>query len=627
MTVSGNAAIGIEKGDFGLLNVVHLSAGTGAASQNTANLQAALNKAGHVYAVLQGGGDAYINAALSQPSDTWLELAPGTNLRASAIFGYLLINKNYNSAVKTVTTLTVAADAVTHRYVVTAACTGHGLAAGSYVLIKGDTTDQYVGVHRVVTVADANTFTFYVTSQTALSNGSGTITAAAADANLKLSGGSIDYNAAVNGGSGLALMGAIYNKVGNLEIFDQTIKDVPKYGYYPGNCYGVRVRNLYAVTNSAVVQFIGPARDIHISDVRGWGGDDFIAFVATNGGGFGAYDLPDCNGELVNFTCEHIHARGGNNAVAVYPGAGYAFRGIRIRDITTEAAVSNHVTISTVAGATAALPQDIQIDGIYGDCANQSVVIGRGDDFGTIQSLTIRNVYPTSYKKNHYVLVNDNWTIQSLKIADSFAAFDLSARSCNVVHSSASNINFAEAQNVRTDTINASGFGSRLFTGGGYAEISVHDCNFAGTGFFGLWDTSSTNVTPVIWANNLRLSAVASLLQTARPCKLRAAKISSHGTFGNGGMLHCFQAGVAYSIRLRDIDIAANSVFSSTAGTITFSGDETAKVDVTLVQRADGASLYNSNTAAGTLAQAGVVDCLGTAANSWKLRGNNSLTY
>ena len=90
-------------------------------------------------------------------------------------------------------------------------------------------------------------------------------------------------------------------------------------------------------------------------------------------------------------------------------------------------------------------------------------------------------------------------------------------------------------------------------------------------------------------------------------------------------MIHAYQAAVAYDIRLSDIDIAANNLFSSTVGNITLSGDETVKTDLTKVVRAHGASFWNTNAAAGTLGAAGMIDCMGTAANSWRHRGDYSL--
>lgn len=52
-------------------------------------------------------------------------------------------------------------------------------------------------------------------------------------------------------------------------------------------------------------------------------------------------------------------------------------------------------------------------------------------------------------------------------------------------------------------------------------------------------------------------------------------------------------------------------------------------VDVASAQvaRINGTRLWNSNAAAGTLATAGPVDCLGTAAGSWKRVGDYSLNY
>ena len=56
---------------------------------------------------------------------------------------------------------------------------------------------------------------------------------------------------------------------------------------------------------------------------------------------------------------------------------------------------------------------------------------------------------------------------------------------------------------------------------------------------------------------------------------------------------------------------------------------EEVQADVTqpFIARVNGARLWNTNSAAGSLGQAGLVDCSGTASGSWKLRAQPTQTY
>lgn len=596
----------------------------GAAAANVTRIQALLDDGG--VCRLSGDGIVYIDDTLEIGSNTHLELDERMTLRlASGTNAPLLRNRNWDSTANSVSGITVATEsAPAHTYLATVACTAHPFAVGDYALLKGDTTGVFVGVFEVITVPDANSFTVRVTGASAPASAAGTLTAALADYNVGLSGGTIDYNGANNGGTGLSRMATIFNKVGRLTIKGQRALDAAKYAYYIGSAYGFDVGHLDLRTSSDGVHLMGPVRDGFVHDVRGTTGDDFVAYTATNGGGYTDYDLPDCNGEAIRLEIARIDAKAALSVVAIYPGAGYRCDGIRIRDVTGTLKCSHLVNIATVASTTAELVGDIEIDGLYGACGNNFVKVGKGTDAGTIQSLIVRNSKPSSYQGYSTISGSASWTVKTLIAEACRFLFDLATNASRAIDAGSMAVNLAVVRDSFFDTINYSSVSARLFFGHVIQSAVAIGCDLRGSGFLGLWDASSTDVTPTIRASDLRLDGIGRLLQTARPCRLRGERLSTHGSFG---LVHAYQSGIAYDVRLKDCDIGANSVFSSTAGTISFSGDATVPVDVTTVSRVNGAQLFNNNAAAGTLGAAGMVDCLGTSSGSWKLRGDDALNY
>jgi polygalacturonase len=277
---------------------------SGALAANTAAInaiaiQAALDRGGEVKLLTPG---VFLSNPLTVRSDTVLTLGPSTILRAaSGVAGPFIRNANWNSPVVSVSSITAVADSTRlYRYVVTVAtATAHGFAVGGYALVKGDTTEQYIGVHRVIAVPSDTSFQFVLTSRNGSIDGAGTMTVAKADRNITLQGGEVDAN--LNIGGTLSTMGVVFNKVGNLTLRDQLGSNAAKYMYYVGSAYGFYASNVTLRTLSDGIHLMGPCRNVVIDGVTGTTGDDFVAYTATNGGGYEAFDLPDCNGGAYQF--------------------------------------------------------------------------------------------------------------------------------------------------------------------------------------------------------------------------------------------------------------------------------------------------------------------------------------
>ena len=112
-----------------------------------------------------------------------------------------------------------------------------------------------------------------------------------------------------------------------------------------------------------------------------------------------------------------------------------------------------------------------------------------------------------------------------------------------------------------------------------------------------------------------------------------AANVTFQGATLNNCSLGLLRANGSYACTVRSLGarLLGSSVWiTAPTGSPAFTvQSEEVQADVTAsyIARVNGARMWNTNTAAGSLAQAGVVDCAGTASGSWKLRAAPSQTY
>lgn len=390
-------ALGVPAEGFGV-------SASSSASINTAALQLALNVTGTV--TLTVPGTYLVNDTLQISSNTTFRLGAGVILKLADNSNKLLLrNTNWDSAVQSVTgNLTTAATAVGGICNVTANCTGHTFQVGDYVLIKGDTTQRFVGVHRVATVS-TNQFTFVLGgNSTDLGSSAGTITAAKANFNITISGpGAIDFNA-VNNDSGLLLNGMciILNKVGNCSVRDLTGYRTAIYFISLCNAHHCVVKNIHHYEGNAdTVHIHGPSRGIVVDTVYAQMNDDAVAMTCTNDNGFNQYDLPDGNGSYQDISISNIIVGTGSigRGCGIYVTGGYRSDNVIVRNMFCEGKWRYPVMLNCASADTGDYG-DILIDGIYGELAQDAfaAVIAGIDGTISIDSLTIRNVTTKSYR-------------------------------------------------------------------------------------------------------------------------------------------------------------------------------------------------------------------------------------
>lgn len=274
---------------------VLLTAGTGAASANTATLQAAITLAAGPVRCDQAGV-FYLNdtltildgARLSLSNATKVRQAPGINksmLQTQAWVDYqagpAAITLTWSSGVE-----------------VSVTWTGHGLAAGQGAWISGVTPTAFIGVFRVKSVTDANNFKIDLFDVPA-SAPSGSAVAVRATQNFVIEGGDWDYNTAANGAAvntntqAIKIYGALDGLVRNV-----TCRNAMKYTFCAAATNNVRFENLVVPwTYSDGFKLYGPAYETHLDGLAGTCSDDAASIQGKEQSGFTQYQ-PALGGDI-----------------------------------------------------------------------------------------------------------------------------------------------------------------------------------------------------------------------------------------------------------------------------------------------------------------------------------------
>lgn len=338
-----SSSSGGSAGSGGLI----LSSSTSNAVQNSADLQALLSIGGMV-SVAGGQGSIPISGMHVIRSNTTLTIGPGTTLQnytnLSGDNVPMFVNEHWQSTQATVTSgITDAATSpsLAGMRLATADCgaNAHGLAVGDWALIKGDTTNRYVGVHQVESVTNAFVFTFLIPGPViGIGASAGTVTVQKGDANITLNGfGTLDYRGQQNQADyGYNSMICIFNKVRNLVVADLRMINCPKYCIYWGNLQQADFRNLTINSASAAIQGIGLGLQVYHHNIQGQTSDDFIAYTNDNTD-YTEFNFPngDLTGSLNVFVCRDIVCCNSyTDAVALYGDIADRIDGVFIDGVT-----------------------------------------------------------------------------------------------------------------------------------------------------------------------------------------------------------------------------------------------------------------------------------------------------
>lgn len=370
---------------------------------NTRAFQAALDQV-----VNCGGGSVQLttpgrirfNGNLQYSSNTHIRLGGGTELYLDdGVSQPMFQNRNMASTGVTVVSFTFGPLIGTGFFIVTADCGAvpHGLIAGRYGLIKGDTTQQYNSVVRVLSTPNAFTFTYLVCAKVAYTAPAGTVTVRECEFNVCIEGGTLNYNGINNPYvTGVRAQAILANNIGAFRLQNITMVNVTKWLTNVGNAHGVYMGNIDGDTASDGPHLCGNVTDFIVENIRGVYGDDVVAlqgdpasFVASEailgGDQIGAFK----NGIIRNLTIK----RTSENLVASYPATAYGMQNILIDGIECIDTCRNLVYLAGFVGDVMSNISRFQISNLKGeDWTSNMVRIGANATSIAIDEINIEGL-------------------------------------------------------------------------------------------------------------------------------------------------------------------------------------------------------------------------------------------
>ena len=611
-----------------------------AATANTTLLQQALSRGGRVD--VRGQGVAYLNATLIVGDATELTLEAGLTLRQAPNTNRSMLRTSASLATGAAVTLSWTAGRLC-----TVAWPSHGLVAGQSVWLQGAANlasqTPYLGVFPIVSVADANTLVVRL-RRAPVAAPTLAVTAVKANRGITVQGGGLwDYDFANNpipinvDTQALVMVG-----VDGL-LADVHVQNAFKYCLTLSAVANWRAGLSVPATHSDGVKVYGPAFDGEVLRVVGAPGDDFLSFQPKEAAGFLQYPLSE--GDILGVRGGNLQQTGQSGTdtvgmVTFYTHSLYAlddveiagvrgengYRAVNLRNsgdqsagqfgrlkvsgVACRALYPAYVDAS-VAGATLTgdrLELALENSQTNGDTANnlyqEHVHIGGSLGVKTLR-IALKLTDPAYGGAGTAYAVNMGGSARQLVLDEVHFACAANARFLNIGNSS---------QQIAVDQI--------VFRGGYYACAHVVDPG-------GVSSANFAN-TPEIAFDRTRVEGTGN---TALVGLYGAANVTFQGAVLNNCNLGLLRANGSYACTVRSVGtrLLGSSVWiTAPTGTPSFTvQSEEVQADVTspFIARTNGARLWNTNAAAGTLGQAGVVDCSGTAGGSWKLRAQPSLTY
>lgn len=297
----------------------------------------------------------------SSSSGTFLTNA---NYASTSVVTTTAISLGTTSSYGTVATLTFSGSALPLN-----SATGVAIAAGDYIEITQDTSNQYNNIWKVAAANNTSSTVNGVPawSVTFLTNGSnytastGTgLRVAAADANITIEGtATIDQNSKnITCTNTLSANAFVFNRVLNLKVSDVNVINVCYSALATSNVFNTYIRNISVNNTRSVVEQTGPFINYNIDGVTG--ATNYDAFVLVSGHNVGLYSVTDesyplnaatnitgtlnnaiIEGTKLNITNAVLNNTGTGIFSRISPDQVYgAFTGIHISDSYTKTGIS-----------------------------------------------------------------------------------------------------------------------------------------------------------------------------------------------------------------------------------------------------------------------------------------------
>lgn len=594
---------------------------TSSASSNLGAIQAALDIGGLIY--LKGSGVASLSGPLVIRSRTTLIVDRSLTLQqAAGVNGNVLVNAAYQAVASSVT--------VTWSSGITAsvAKTAHGYSVGDYAFLSGTagTTDSaFSGVFPVVSVTDADNFVVALRRAPSAAP-SGTIACKAADVDITIEGGVWDFNAGSNTGTANTPEVMCCNLAGiaGLNLRHMRGKAATKFFINSGGLCNFRYEDIELIGGTSdIIKVYGPAWDGKINGVHGQSGDDMVSLQGQDFSPYDGYNISGW-GDVLDIDVDAVDAYTSNlgSGCALYASPNQVMDNIRVRRITASCKSAASVNISGASGSGSGTMGRIKIE----DCAlrpdaTQNLIGVSGTP--TVRLLEVNGVAGPD------ALTSNNPSALSLT-AGTFKTVVVS----NVhwqrgtggapIYLGGAAINHIV---VKNSYVYGNGSGGLVSVfGGAVKKLTVQDNEFDSCSPCVLVNTASAAFDVAFLRNHLNFCTQG--LSTLIGINAEVTGNTVQGGI-TGGLVR-----VNGTLTANITSGGGNNGMSAGQWLVKVGGSEVVnlyaedfQVDVTAVARVNGGKCFNTNTAAGTITSAGVVDCLGTAANSWHLRGTPTLVY
>lgn len=497
--------------------------------------------------------------------------------------------------------------------------TAHGYAEGDYAWLRGADQAQFRGVFRVVDVPTAGTYVVQLW-RTPEEAATGTITAVKADTDITLIGADLDYNyPTVPIGVGYLNIPTYFAGAANLRIEKHRTVNALKMAVTVGSVNGFVIDGVHnAHTLGDAVKIYGPATGGQISNIFGYTFDDFCSVHPREYDVFVGYQISD--GDVIGIQVSNLNGRTQNAKMFVM-----------------------------YATDTGPIIDGIQVDGVHGgpSAASFGAVISAHcyapEAQGAIGSCVIRNVTacgPRVFDSINCEIGRVELGLAGCRPIDPAAQFML-IDADSIIHkmivsgrAETGGLTTGRFMDLAGCTIDHLVFDKLQCAVPGYfltttvadtalAKVSILGCDLGQAGKVLLRFYDAFAATPAITIADSRITALHAI-ETHTPVTIDVnnTDLTLSGYVVNG--LNPPSGNTTIRVSTRNarktgggwIEGASNVKYQI------FSADISEPVNGSIFERVDGAFMHNPTTGIGTITEPGIVDCHGTASNSWRVRGD-----
>lgn len=275
-----------------------------------------------------------------------------------------------------------------------------------------------IGNNTALELGDGVTIQLAPNSNCNMLNNSNT---ASGNTNIRLTGGTWDYNGPNQSGGNLTLISILLNNVTGLTINHVTAINTLKYAFLVCNITNLTANDITFNTTSDGFHMQGPITRADIRNLKGTTGDDMLAMTV---GDYASYDVSQ--GNFQNIVIDGMYPNGSLTCVKIAGNGAYIYDGIVIRNLN--GTVQNQgVFIENDTNLTMTNVESIIIENVDVVSSNNEPIIQVSggtstSNYPSIQDFIIKNIKfsgnQTMFLVENYATIN-RVTIENIRIVGS----------------------------------------------------------------------------------------------------------------------------------------------------------------------------------------------------------------